>query len=193
MSVVIPCSFSVDCSSSSPHIPSSLYPIGMIWQQWSKPPGWGEEAAQPTAATVTPDSPNRSSMSANDQKTGVPKRPASRGTSVDNGQATASRGSQLLNQEKPQSEWREVKDAASGRFYYYNAITKETSWTKPAELIALNTETNPVRVLPLSFLSIVFFVLFSLPCLCSMIQRIDSCALFLYVGLYPARTMTGKK
>jgi hypothetical protein len=29
-------------------------------------------------------------------------------------------------------DWREAK-APDGRTYYYNAVTKDTSWTKPAD------------------------------------------------------------
>lgn len=32
------------------------------------------------------------------------------------------------------SEWSEAKDPSSGRTYYYNKVTKATSWTKPAEM-----------------------------------------------------------
>ena len=32
------------------------------------------------------------------------------------------------------SDWREVKDKASGKTYYYNKVTKKTSWKRPAEM-----------------------------------------------------------
>jgi pre-mRNA-processing factor 40 len=34
----------------------------------------------------------------------------------------------------PASPWQEAKNEADGRIYYYNAITKQTTWEKPEEL-----------------------------------------------------------
>lgn len=38
--------------------------------------------------------------------------------------------------------WQEARNPADGRVYYYNVQTKETQWTKPADLM------TPVEVLP---------------------------------------------
>jgi pre-mRNA-processing factor 40 len=32
------------------------------------------------------------------------------------------------------SGWAQAKNEADGRFYYYNSITKQTTWEKPEEL-----------------------------------------------------------
>ena len=34
---------------------------------------------------------------------------------------------------KPQNLWKKVKDPSSGRYYYYNRLTRESSWTIPRE------------------------------------------------------------
>lgn len=39
--------------------------------------------------------------------------------------------------------WVEAKDPKSGKTYYYNKTTKETSWKKPAELTAKKTDDDP--------------------------------------------------
>ena len=39
--------------------------------------------------------------------------------------------------------WQEARNPADGRVYYYNVQTKETQWTKPADLM------TPAEVLPL--------------------------------------------
>lgn len=51
----------------------------------------------------------------------------------------------------PQSEWREVKDRNSGKIYYYNRITRETSWTLPKNGVIVGnrrTRRQSVKILP---------------------------------------------
>ncbi|GFH59786.1 hypothetical protein CTEN210_16262 [Chaetoceros tenuissimus] len=51
----------------------------------------------------------------------------------------------------PQSQWREVKDRNSGKIYYYNRITRETSWTLPKNGVIVGnrrTHRQTVKILP---------------------------------------------
>ena len=54
--------------------------------------------------------------------------------------------------EEPKSDWAETEDAATGKTYYYNTRTMETTWTRPPELdqdtpVAVTTEPALPEVL----------------------------------------------
>ena len=54
----------------------------------------------------------------------------------------------------PQTEWREVKDRNSGRLYYYNRVTRETSWTLPKNGVIVGNRRSRQSINVLTSLSV---------------------------------------
>jgi hypothetical protein len=71
-------------------------------------------------------------------------------TSIETGKSSVSSGSVTTNPLPP--DWKEVTDAASGKTYFWNTRTNQTSWTRPAPMsskeLAPSPTPGPTQVLP---------------------------------------------
>eukprot|EP00924_Labyrinthula_sp_SR-Ha-C_P013010 augustus_masked-scaffold_12-processed-gene-6.50-mRNA-1 protein AED:1.00 eAED:1.00 QI:0/-1/0/0/-1/1/1/0/2406 len=58
-----------------------------------------------------------------------------------------SRFDNMLDALKAAKDWRELHDPKTGRPYYYNVVTKENTWQKPAVMLAAEQALNQLRQL----------------------------------------------